>query len=629
MTLPPPMRGFEDLGFEIVEGKVVYCGAKEDEVDSFGVFELEGDVDYVDRDCELQHSSISEFDRHCEVVFPSSTGLLNSFVDQSYAAGTSDEIMFEEATKSELLYKDFNSEEEAYDIYNEYAFKHGSGIRIDKSKSRNDGSLKMKRFVCCNEGWKDEKAKNKRTYERLNIRTGCLAFIQFKIDRLGLWTCTKHYMKHNHHMIPLEKRHLLRSQRNVSKENLQFMSTLRCSGVKISAALRAMKKDVGGSPNLGFTAPDAYNSLSAEKRALLDGCDSHQLIKYFAKRQLDEAEFYYDFEQDEDGCLVNFFWRDGRIKRDYEYFGDLLVFDTTYRTNKYGMICAPFVGMNHHANNLMFGMGFIFNERTESFVWLFDTFLKSMGNKSPITIMTDQAQAIAAGIRNVFPPSVHHRLCVWHIEQNSKKHIGALRALDGFTDLFGYLLKYCETPAEFEHFWKRMLMKYKCEKDYWLCDLYKIKEMWCPAYSKKHWSGGVLSSQRSETTNKSVSERLNKTQGLCDFYHVFLDVICEWRSKENGNDFNTLRGNRHLAFAHISILVHAKSLYTIQAYIIFEEEFIKGTAYEHSDAGLHFPEYSYHLSRSGKDKIRHEVVFNKETHVMFSFSSCISFTLCT
>ena len=163
-------------------------------------------------------------------------------------------------------------------------------------------------------------------------------------------------------MIPLEKRHLLRSQRSVSKENLQFMSTLRCSGVKISAALRAMKKDVGGSPNLGFTAPDAYNALSAEKRALLDGCDSHQLIKYFAKRQLDEAEFYYDFEQDEDGCLVNFFWRDGRMKRDYEYFGDLLVFDTTYRTNKYGMICAPFVGMNHHANNLMFGMGFIFNE---------------------------------------------------------------------------------------------------------------------------------------------------------------------------------------------------------------------------------------------------------------------------
>ncbi|XP_021757116.1 protein FAR1-RELATED SEQUENCE 9-like isoform X4 [Chenopodium quinoa] len=304
------------------------------------------------------------------------------------------------------------------------------------------------------------------------------------------------------------------------------------------------------------------------------------------------------------------------MMRDYHYFGDLLVFDTTYRTNKYGMICAPFVGMNHHGNNVMFGMGFILNERTESFDWLFDTFLHSMGRKSPITIMTDQAQAIAAGIRNIFPSTVHHRLCVWHLEQNSKKHIGALRALEGFTDLFGYLLKYCETPAEFEYFWKRMCDKYKCENDDWLCDLYKIKEMWCPAYSKKYWSGGILSSQRSETTNKSVSQRLNKTQGLCDFYHVFLDVISEWRSKEGARDYNTLRGNRHLAFANIGILVHARSLYTIQAYVLFEEEFIRGTAYDHVDNGLRFPEYSYLLWRPGKDIIKHEVVFNKETHAI-------------
>ncbi|XP_021772600.1 uncharacterized protein LOC110736633 [Chenopodium quinoa] len=212
----------------------------------------------VDRDCEFRHSSISDFDRDCEVVFPSSVGLLNSFVD---LLGTSDKIVFEEATKLELLGKDFNTEQEAYDSYNEYAFRHGFGIRIDKSKTRNDYSLKMKRFVCCIEGWKDDKAKNKRFMDMY-----------------------KHYMKHNHHMIPLEKRQLLRSQRSVSKENLQFSSALRCSGVKISATLRAMKKDIGGSPNLGFTGPDAYNALSAEKRSLVDGCDSHQLIKYFAKR---------------------------------------------------------------------------------------------------------------------------------------------------------------------------------------------------------------------------------------------------------------------------------------------------------------------------------------------------------
>uniref|UniRef100_A0A803LJ00 MULE transposase domain-containing protein n=1 Tax=Chenopodium quinoa TaxID=63459 RepID=A0A803LJ00_CHEQI len=171
---------------------------------------------------------------------------------------------------------------------------------------------------------------------------------------------------------------------------------MKLSGVKVTDSLRVLKKEVGGSPNLCFTASDAYNALSSEKAAQIEGCDGNQLIKYFAKRHVDETDFYYDFEQDDSGALVSFFWRDGRMMRDYHYFGDLLVFDTTYRTNKYGMICAPFVGMNHHGNNVMFGMGFILNERTESFDWLFDTFLHSMGRKSPITIMTDQAQAIAA-----------------------------------------------------------------------------------------------------------------------------------------------------------------------------------------------------------------------------------------
>uniref|UniRef100_A0A803MN31 MULE transposase domain-containing protein n=1 Tax=Chenopodium quinoa TaxID=63459 RepID=A0A803MN31_CHEQI len=84
------------------------------------------------------------------------------------------------------------------------------------------------------------------------------------------------------------------------------------------------------------------------------------------------------------------------MKWDYEHFGDLMVFNTTYRTNKYGMICAPFVGKNHHNNNVMFGMGFVLDEKTSSFIWLFESFMRSMGGgRHPITIMTDQASSIA------------------------------------------------------------------------------------------------------------------------------------------------------------------------------------------------------------------------------------------
>ena len=37
---------------------------------------------------------------------------------------------------------------------------------------------------------------------------------------------------------------------------------------------------------------------------------------------------------DESGRAVNFFWVDSRSRMTYQYFGDAVTFDTTYRTNK-------------------------------------------------------------------------------------------------------------------------------------------------------------------------------------------------------------------------------------------------------------------------------------------------------
>ena len=77
-----------------------------------------------------------------------------------------------------------------------------------------------------------------------------------------------------------------------------------------------------------------------------------------------------------------------------------------------------------------------------------------MGGKHPVTIMTDQAQAMAKAIKVVFPNS-RHRLCTWHIGENAKKNIKGLRAKEGFNDLFDIVLKYTDTIQEFEHYWSR------------------------------------------------------------------------------------------------------------------------------------------------------------------------------
>uniref|UniRef100_A0A3Q7GK05 MULE transposase domain-containing protein n=1 Tax=Solanum lycopersicum TaxID=4081 RepID=A0A3Q7GK05_SOLLC len=95
------------------------------------------------------------------------------------------------------------------------------------------------------------------------------------------------------------------------------------------------------------------------------------------------------------------------------------------------MICAPFIGINHHWQNMIFGCAFLSSESAESFKWLFSTFLKSMGGIMPLTFITDQARAMVVAIREVMS-GTRHRLCQWHIAQNALSHLGSLKNNKGF-----------------------------------------------------------------------------------------------------------------------------------------------------------------------------------------------------
>ncbi len=81
-------------------------------------------------------------------------------------------------------------------------------------------------------------------------------------------------------------------------------------GVSVAAGLRVLKKQAGGSPFIGFTSRNAYNSLASLKAKELDGGDSNALIEIFKWRKENEEDFYYDFEVDRNSSLCRFFWRD-------------------------------------------------------------------------------------------------------------------------------------------------------------------------------------------------------------------------------------------------------------------------------------------------------------------------------
>lgn len=91
----------------------------------------------------------------------------------------------------------------------------------------------------------------------------------------------------------------------------------------------------------------------------------------FKKMQKECNSFYRDIDVNEDDQLVNVFWVDPKSGASYKDFRDVVMFNTTQLTNKYGMRFAPFVGINHHGQSNLLECGLISYEDTKTFIWLF------------------------------------------------------------------------------------------------------------------------------------------------------------------------------------------------------------------------------------------------------------------
>jgi hypothetical protein len=94
--------------------------------------------------------------------------------------------------------------------------------------------------------------------------------------------------------------------------------------------------------------------------------------------------------------------------KNYKHFGRVVSFDSTYTTNQYDMIFAPFTGVNHHLQSVFFGAAFVLNEKEESYEWLFR---EAMGGETPGLIITDETRSIKNAINIVFL-GIIHRLCI-------------------------------------------------------------------------------------------------------------------------------------------------------------------------------------------------------------------------
>ncbi|CAL8162721.1 unnamed protein product [Prunus armeniaca] len=162
----------------------------------------------------------------------------------------------------------------------------------------------------------------------------------------------------------------------------------------------------------------------------------------------------------EENILANLFWRDSQSLHNYRYFGDVLIFDSTYKINVYDKPLVVFVGVNNHHETTIFGCAFLVDETADTYRWVLITFLTSVKDKKPVSIVTDEEEAMRIAIDEVFPDA-HHRLCSWDIIRNVNSNVNNPKIVREFS----YCVHSGLTPVAFEQHWQHMIDTYDLKDD--------------------------------------------------------------------------------------------------------------------------------------------------------------------
>ena len=414
-------------------------------------------------------------------------------------------------SSDKFLGKQFLSHMEAYNFYNSFARNRGFSVRrkgTDKSR-KPPHEIICRKFCCNKEGLKklcDKRQDGLTVHRRVNTRVGCPAEMHIRLrlfsDSSRYWVITKFVDTHSHELSSPDKvHHHYSHQSHRSTISRSIMSNLVDVGMRpsnISRVVNAMSQGEG----FEEVRPQQVIDFTRQCR---NNCGDEfiSIIKYFQEKGETDPEFFFSSEVDNAGTLRSIFWADGRAISSYLTFCDVIIFDTTYRTNHLSLPFAPFTGVNHHRQSILFGCALLADEQRDTFVWLFQKWLKCMHGVEPKLIITDQDAQIGDAIKIVFPTS-RHRYCFWHV----RKHIAEQQipmankyGEDMVSDFHAWYTS--RDISTCEERWRLMSEKYQLEEEdgSWLMKMYRLRGHWVNAYLKDVFCAGMTTSQRSESIN--------------------------------------------------------------------------------------------------------------------------------
>ncbi|RYQ99411.1 hypothetical protein Ahy_B07g087357 isoform H [Arachis hypogaea] len=389
----------------------------------------------------------------------------------------------------------FNTEEEAYAAYKQFARLRGFGVRKG-DVARVDGVLVRRDFFLPPE-------------------------MKIYLDAQDqVWKVRRIDDSHNHPLAATMFNHLLPSHRSLSESNKAQVDSLKKFGIATLKIMAYMAGQSGGYGMLQFTKRDLYNYVHIQRLSQINDGDAAATISYLEGKANADIMSVARYTKPLEGRLGSLFWADGQMMADYKLFGDVVAFDATYRSNKYKKPLVVFSGSNHNKQTAIFGFALLEDEEVRTYRWVLLNLVDIMDNKKPSVVVTDGDKAMRAAIDDVLP-SARHRLCGWHLEKNCVMQVKE----PDFRKVFKKEMYANLDVLVFEDHWTTTVQSLGLMNNSWVKSTYELRHSWATTYLQGTFCTGYRTTSRCEGINAFVKGFLKSTNSLLELVHSLDRVV--------------------------------------------------------------------------------------------------------
>ncbi|PNT71052.1 hypothetical protein BRADI_2g22227v3, partial [Brachypodium distachyon] len=482
----------------------------------------------------------------------------------------------------------FDSLPEAYEYFNLYSWEVRFGIRYGKNKS----------YKCKSGPKKDGIPKKKNTS---SVRCGCKCFIRLLRSEDHGWYIKECRLVHSHKLSRNSGEKMCwPSHKHIDRYTRELVRNLRENNVPLTKVYNVLGTYFGSTEDIPFNKRSLENLCKQISREEAND-DVRKTMELFTKMRDEDPSFVYTADLDSDGRIRTLIWVNGKSKLDYIYFGDAITFDTTYKTNLYGMTFGLFVGVDNHFQSIIFSGVLMRQETIESFEWIFREFTSLMGGKAPITILTDQCRAMEVAIERVFTETTH-RWCKWHVLKMAKERLGSVYTkYSTFKAEFHKLINYSITVPEFEAAWEELLQKYDLKDHHFLTPIYESRHRWAKPYFTAVFCAKMTSTQRSESANHMLKGYVPPGAPMHLFVKQYNKLLADRISKEDSENQRTR--------------MHAATIYTSVMLEMFSEHIFDSAGYNVIEVVPNKKYLTVHFDASRREKwskVHYEVTISDD-----------------